>query len=60
MAQLSRDQVAPIAERSGAKVPGLKEEPEAKMQGDLAALSRTSAPHSGRQNRPVVRSWPGA
>jgi hypothetical protein len=44
MVQLSRVQFAPIAGRCGAKVPGLKEEPEAKMEGDLAAVPRTSAP----------------
>ena len=43
MAQLTRDQIAPIAERFGAKVPGLKEELEAKMQDDLASVPRASA-----------------
>lgn len=44
MAQLSRDQFAPITERSRAKMPGLKEEPEAQMQSDLAAVPWTNAP----------------
>jgi hypothetical protein len=43
MAQLTRDQIEPIAERFGAKIPGLKEELEAKMRGDLASLPRATA-----------------